>query len=221
MSYYIHAKQPHIFIHIPKTAGSSILQLIKKNYDYNVIINNETKYTNYHSSLEHASNFMCPYNVNLYVFAVVRNPWSRAASWFYFRREVLRKGLKAITAGKHTKKVVEDFDLIFKEYTTMNKDFNKWINLYYNSKWDYTWFSLNDAQSSWLKSTKLKVNNIIKFENISTSINSVPIFQNKTLPLYNVSPVKYDYTDMYNTESKKLINKIYQEDIDTFEYTFD
>ena len=42
MSYYIHAEQPHIFIHIPKTAGSSILQVIKQNYDYEIISNNET-----------------------------------------------------------------------------------------------------------------------------------------------------------------------------------
>ena len=42
----------------------------------------------------------------------------------------------------------------------------------------------------------------------------------KKLPVYNVSPVKYDYTNMYNSASQNLISKIYQEDIDTFKYTF-
>ena len=46
------------------------------------------------------------------------------------------------------------------------------------------------------------------------------MFQNKKLPVYNVSPVKYDYTNMYNSASQNLISKIYQEDIDTFKYTF-
>ena len=220
MSYYIKADQPHIFIHIPKTAGSSVLQLIKKNYEYTTITNNRTEYSNYHSTLSDASKFISPNDVNLYIFTVVRNPWSRVASWFHFRKEILKKGLKAINAKKHTKKVIEDYDLIFNEYEIMNKDFNKWINLYYNSKWDHTWFSLNDTQSSWLQSSTLQINNIIKFENINASINNVPIFQNKTLPLYNVGPVKYNYIDMYNKQSRKLINKIYQEDIDTFEYTF-
>ena len=220
MSYYIHAEQPHIFIHIPKTAGSSILQVIKQNYDYEIISNNETKYTNYHSSLEHASNFVCPYNSAFYIFTVVRNPWSRVSSWFHFRKEIVRKGLKAINAGKHTKKVVEDYELILNEYNIMNDDFNKWIELYYNSKWDHTWFSLNNTQTAWLQSTKFTVDNVIKFEDINTGIKDVPMFQNKTLPVYNVSPVKYDYTNMYNSASQNLISKIYQEDIDTFKYTF-
>lgn len=220
MSYYIDDKIPHIFIHIPKTAGASVLQVIKKNYKYSIITNNETTYTNYHSTLDHAANFISPYNSNFYIFTIVRNPWSRAASWFHFRKEVLRKGLKSIVVGKHTKKVVEDYNLIIKEYNIMNEDFNNWIELYYNSKWDHTWFSLNDTQSSWLQSTMFNVDNIIKFENINASINDVPMFQNKPLPLYNISPVKYDYANMYNTESKKLIDKIYQEDIDTFKYTF-
>ena len=79
---------------------------------------------------------------------------------------------------------------------------------------------MNDTQSAWLQSTKFTVDNVIKFEDINTGIKDVPMFQNKTLPVYNVSPVKYDYTNMYNSASQNLISKIYQEDIDTFKYTF-
>ena len=52
----------------------------------------------------------------------------------------------------------------------MNDDFNKWIELYYNSKWDHTWFSLNNTQTAWLQSTKFTVDNVIKFEDINTGI---------------------------------------------------
>jgi hypothetical protein len=225
MSYYIDFEIPHIFIHIPKTAGSSILQVIKQNYNYKVIENSNTTYSNYHSTLDHASEFIQTEfiqaaNGDHYVFTVVRNPWSRAASWFYFRKEVLRQGLKALYAGKNSKKVINDFDVVKAEYDLMDRGFNKWLPLYYNHKWDHTWFSLNDTQHSWIESNNFKVNNIIKFENIDNEIAEVPIFKNKVLPLHNVGPVSYDYVSMYNKKSKKLIEQIYEIDIDTFKYTF-
>lgn len=219
MSYIIESNPNTVFIHIPKTAGASILKLINQNYKYQTITNSRTRYTNYHSTLDDASNFLQS-SSDYYIFTVVRNPWSRACSWFYFRKEVLRQGLKAIYAGKHTKKVIENFDLINNEYQIMNDDFNSWLKLYYNSNWDHTWFSLNDTQSSWIKNNNFSIDNIIKFENIEKEIKEIPIFKDKILPHYNSSPIKYDYTNMYNLESKKLIDKIYQEDIDTFKYTF-
>ena len=220
MSYCIDFEIPHIFIHIPKTAGSSILQVIQQNYNYRVIENSNTTYSNYHSTLYHASEFIQEANVDYYVFTVVRNPWSRASSWFHFRKEVLRQGLKALNAGKHTKKVIDNLEVVKAEYDLMDQGFNKWLPLYYNHKWDHTWFSLNDTQYSWIESNNFKVNNIIKFENINNEITEVPIFKNKVLPLHNVGPVSYDYVSMYNNESKKLIEQIYEIDIDTFKYTF-
>jgi len=220
MSYYIDAELPHIFIHIPKTAGASILKVIQQNYNYNVIPNYRTTYKNYHSTLADFDNFLCEYNCSFYVFTIVRNPWSRAASWFHFRKEVLRKGLKALSAGKHTKKVIEDYDLIVSEYEVMNKDFNIWLKNYYKQRWDHSWFSLFDTQSSWLESSKCSIDKIIKFENLNKEINEVSIFKNKILPMYNKNPVNYRYVDMYNSESINLIKNIYEIDIDNFKYTF-
>lgn len=220
MSYFINSNQPHIFIHIPKTAGASILQVIKKNYNYEIIPNSRTMYSNYHSTLKDVEQFISPYKSNFFIFSVVRNPWSRAASWFYFRKEVLRKGLKAITANKNTTKVINNYNLILNEYETMNEGFNQWLKYYFKSTWDYTWFSLSEPQTSWLESSKYKVNKIIKFENLNKEFNRISIFKNKKISLYNQSPVKYNYIDIYNLQSINLIKKIYEVDIDTFKYTF-
>ena len=107
MSYYIQSPTPAIFIQIPKTAGRSVLTLINENYKYETITNNKTLNNNYHSTLADVDSFICPL-VPPYVFTIVRNPWCRVASWFFFRQEVLRQGLKALFAGKKTNKVQDN-----------------------------------------------------------------------------------------------------------------
>ena len=219
MSYYIQSPTPAIFIHIPKTAGRSVLTLINENYKYETITNNKTLNNNYHSTLADVDSFICPL-VPPYVFTIVRNPWCRVASWFFFRQEILRQGLKALFAGKKTNKVQDNVDIVLKEYKTMNRSFDEWLAKYHNQCWDNTWFSLAHSQSTWLKSNTLSVNKIIKFEKIN-EIHNIDIFKNMTFPLTNKGPSSKSYRDIFtNSYGVDLIKSIYEEDIDTFEYTF-
>lgn len=219
MSYYIEAKIPTVFIHIPKTAGRSVLTLIKDNYDYQIIPNDRTTNLNFHSTLEDAENIVN--GVDPYVFSIVRNPWSRTASWFFFRREVLRQGLKALYAGKKTNKVQDNLDVVLEEYNTMLDSFEKWLTHYHNCKWDNTWFRLADSQSTWLKSKLISVDKVIKFENINEEIKNIELFKNMSFPLTNKGPSNSSYRELFtNSYTVDLIKSLYEEDIDTFGYTF-
>ena len=88
----IKSPTPTIFIHIPKTAGNAILTLANKMYGTTRITNDRTSNQNFHSTLQDAEKYI--FNIdNLYSFTVVRNPWSRVLSWYFFRKEILRKAL--------------------------------------------------------------------------------------------------------------------------------
>lgn len=219
MSYYIESKTPAVFIHIPKTAGRSVLTLIKNNYNYEIIPNDRTSNLNFHSTLKDAEDFVN--EKDPYVFSIVRNPWCRTASWFFFRREVLRQGLKALYAGKKTNKVQDNYDIVLEEYNIMIDSFEKWLTRYHNHAWDNTWFKLSDSQSTWLKSKLISVDKIIKFENINEEINNIEIFKNMTLPITNKGPSNLSYRNIFtNSYTVNLIKSLYEEDIDNFGYTF-
>lgn len=219
MSYYIQSDEPHIFIHIPKTAGRSIYTLINNNYDYTHIPNLRTNDYNYHSTLQDVENFICPIST-FTSFTIVRNPWSRIASWFFFRKNILKTVLPRLEYGRKTNKTIRDYDIILKEYEMMNHSFDKWLTYYHNQPWDYTWFCASDNQVSWLKSDIFTIDKIIKFEHINTEIADIDIFKGMKLPITNKGPNTNPYRNIFNSYSTQLVRTLYEEDIDTFKYSF-
>jgi|TARA_B110000977_G_scaffold29391_1_gene38221 hypothetical protein len=220
MSYYIDSAEPHIFIHIPKTAGRSIFSLINNNYSYTHITNSRTHNLNFHSTLRDVEDFICPLGVAIPTFTVVRNPWTRIASWYFFRQEILRRALPRLKNGRKTNKTVRDYDIIFKEHEAMLHSFDKWLTFYHNQLWDYTWFSASDNQVSWLKSNTMSVSKIIKFENLNAEITDVEIFKGMELPVLNKGPIEDPYKNLFNGYTRNLVKVLYEEDIDTFKYSF-
>ena len=224
MSYIVYKDSiptPIFFIHIPKTAGGSILDILMNNFSYDIITNNRTVYKNYHSTLNDVDQFVCPLSPP-YIFTIVRNPWNRAISWFWFRKEVLRRGLGAIRAGKKLEKVVFDYDLLYNEYMIMGEGFEKWLFKYYDQPWDHTWFKLSTNQNEWIKSKNYKVDKIIKFENLQQEFNEIKYFSNFKLPNKNEGIIKDKelYKTFYSDTTRNFIKKLYEEDIDTFKYVF-
>jgi hypothetical protein len=217
MSYIIHSPNKVLFIHIPKTAGNAIMTVANKIYGTTQIRNDRTKNRNYHSTLKDAEKHFKNFD-NLYSFTVVRNPWSRISSWYFFRKTMLTKVLKT---SKHSKKVSRPLDEVRKEYELMQHNFDKWLYFYYDQPWDHTWFSLAHNQIYWLKNSKINITNIIKYEELASGFSSIPIFKNQQLPITNRSrSSSVPYKQLYSNKSRKFVAKIYQEDIDNFKYTF-
>ena len=66
-------KLPFIFVHIPRTAGRSVLKAIGHPFD-----------TEHKSIIDYCNELTEPVVRSRLVFSTVRNPWERAVSWYLF-----------------------------------------------------------------------------------------------------------------------------------------
>jgi hypothetical protein len=221
VSYFVYKENPILFIHIPKTGGASLLRGFSNAYhgNVNVVTNNRTRWSNYHSTLQDFEDWLCPLETPK-IFTFVRNPWARAVSWYFFRKEVLRQGLKSLSANKPSKKI-QNLKASMKEYRCMEKGFYAWLERYNEKVWDYTWFSLSTTQSTWIKSSTYNIDNIIKLEEIHNHFYKIDYLKEVKLPHINKSASsERDWKSMYNGASRDIIKNLYEEDIDVFKYTF-
>jgi chondroitin 4-sulfotransferase 11 len=216
MSYIINATKPYIFIHIPKTAGASIIDTLSK-FEYSVIKNDRTADSNYHSTI-----YDLDKNINIknfIKFSVVRNPYDRVISWYNFRIKCLRHDLKQHQKNNFRKGLVlsENYADLKQEYD-ISKNFDNWLLTYYNQKWDNTWFSLEHNQYDWIGN---HMNYIIRFENLESDLKKyIEPFNDLELSKVNITLNRKSYRDFYSSKSKTLVTKIYEKDLDIFKYTF-
>mgnify|MGYP001058701989 CR=1 FL=1 len=210
-------KHKCIFIHIPKTAGTSINSFFHpgvvfhyKNPDYERLFGWCPKRKLH---MQHATSKQLLETELItesqwktyYKFAFVRNPWDRAYSDYLF---------------------IKDFAKVngsFKEYITKKGEFNKIFTD--NTNENYLGDHLQ-SQSSFLDlNGKNEINFIGRFENFSKDILKVlsyleinknfDVFQNKSKNRIR------EYSNFYTNSNKKLIESIYNDDINLFNYTFE
>lgn len=195
------------FIHIPKTGGTSIGKILgiespihKKAIQY---------------ELEEGNNFF----KNRFSFGVVRNPFDRFLSLYnYARLEVscYHNNLDPSKAkfGKHL-----DYQLL---KNASVKDCAKFLiegKLQHDMAWNH-WL----PQFTWLydrKGEKCLVDKVYKLEELEelqNDLNTLGI-KFKSFPVLNTSKLM-DYKDEIDPESKILLEKYYQKDLQLFSYKF-
>lgn len=185
-------KYRYIFIHIPKTAGTSVERCLLnfEGIDRPITLNNLSKKNKEHYHLDHKKNqphaFFSEIDTHLretyFSFAFVRNPFDRVVSEYkwcaQFNNVDFLTFLRMPWPGRHSLPQTE----------FINKDLNF----------------------------------IGKFENLQEDFNvicdKIGIPQ-KTLPHSNVSKHKH-YTEYYNEETKELVTNKYAKDLEYFEYKF-
>lgn len=215
MSVY-NSKTKRLFVHIPKTAGKSIREMLfgRKPPE---IKNDRSIDKNYHSTYDDCA-ITLPDIDQYYKFTVVRNPWDRASSWYFFRKEILYNTLH-LKKPKIRKIKWPDRDQLTIEYDMMQRDFNEWLVNYINHPWENTWFSLGHPQMHWIKDVSL-FNCIIRFESLESDMLKAGLLLNP-LPEFNVSQnSKNKYKELFSEETKRLIRDVYAEDIENFNYKF-
>jgi len=203
-----------IYIHIPKTGGSS-LQHIFNNYKNNVntFIGNKIKgHITFYQTVENLINHNLTPSSYIYL-TLIRNPWDRMISLYFYIKQypVINHGMGELQ-NKILKKTMSFYDFI---------DFN--VNM------KKTTFgvppTLLSSQSNYIKNynNDIKLNYILKLEDgnngIKNMLNKENISINISLPHINKSLHK-DYISYYNNE---YMNKIYEWEktlIDTYNYTF-
>jgi hypothetical protein len=182
-----------VFVHIPKTGGTSIQRWLLDNTNANV-----TKGLKHHSLdlLEQR------YGKFDFSFTAVRNPWDWCVSWYFFRRDrALRRIKNPKTKGKfnneYNRKILEDFE---KGFDYFIKNTNLKSQSYRVQGVDY----------------------IIKLENIHKDIIPIKekFFIESELPYLNKSTREKDYRHYYTNASKNIVAEKFNDDINKFDYEF-
>lgn len=197
-----------IFIHIPKTAGSSIrsalkpyanpksksnvLRLLK---NFNLPRDYRKFHFKLHSKLQDAQNKMPSEVFTSYKkIAFVRNPWDRVVSNFAFK--------------------VHGTDRIERN---RNDSFENFIHTEFELKKSSQFDYICDLDG------RLDCDFIGRFESLAEdymTMQDLLGIELPPLPMLNASKRRNGYQDHYTQETKELVAKYYQKDIETFGYTF-
>jgi hypothetical protein len=208
-----------VFIHIPKTGGSSIRSSLSKNYDllYNATKQNLIKlgysnlenFENYNFSVHDFKDHL-PYQLikknslekNKFSFTFIRNPFSRMVSLYY---ECINNPLIVLDVNK-------------------DNSFEYFVNLVTEKSY---WFTIPMIDYIGIDNTD-KIDFIGRFENFENDILRLKKKIKISIKHHNFNnhiknKLKFsDYTKFY--KSNKLIDmveKYYDKDLNKFKYDFD
>jgi len=196
-----------LFIHIPKSAGTSVLKMFNMSEKEG------------HISWEKYKNLDENIYQNAYKFAIVRNPWDKFVSCYEYVK--MDKSYWHSIDGESIYGKHPDYDLTNK-YDNFN-DFVKFLSEIkephlplksVNWSYQYQWVCDNGIG--------VKIDTLYRFEHMDYMINDLNEkfnFQFE-LPHINKSNNK-DYRKYYNDNSIEFVNKIYKRDIELFNYKFD
>ena len=203
----IFQQQKLIFIHIPRTAGTSILVKYSlpdsDNQKYDSIsdvdpkILRETSKKTLPEALKFAHLDFKGYqkhikNNEYKIFTIVRNPYDRIFS--YYKYHIYKA------------KINSEILLLDNEF----KKFNQYLKLYLKNKKFFT----RRSQTYFLLNENKKIDSsikIIKYENLNEEI--------KDLPKLNASIEFISKKDVYDQENTKIVKEFFLEDFINFNYT--
>jgi hypothetical protein len=192
-----------IFTHPPRCGGTSfefLLGLPESGEHFE-------KYK--HASLTDHLNYISEYNLDDIRFkkiSIIRNPWDRMVSWFFF----IKKRKNPFVKNTNFQKFVE------------NSDFDQFVEYIYNCEKQ---FFLRRPYSFYMCDKDIfGIDFIIRYENYEYDIINVL----KLLKISNISNTPKmrsscsyaNYRNYYNNKSKKIIENLYIQDIEFFKYSF-
>lgn len=184
-----------LFIHIPKTAGSSIIY-------------SGAKTVFGHKTLQYYLKW-CPSNIQFpLTFTIIRNPYDRIFSAYHF----LKNG------GKN------EYDRMWaRKYIFNTKDINEFIEDKLHDKRVLNWIHFR-SQTEFVtnKSGNIAVDHLIKFEELKSKWPKFAInagLKHK-LPLRNKTNYNVRNVEL-NEKSKRLIANIYRQDFESLNYKID
>ena len=204
----IHFPIPATFIHIPRTGGKSFEYWVKANItDYNIQGAN--------CKLEQAKEIWPDLGL---VFTFVRNPFDRLVSMYHYvgqeaeRRIALRKTQTVDTSIEDDVRALRLYQKGFKDWITAD------VGEFENKELAF-WYSVRqDTQVSWINTS---ADLIIKTENINQEFYKVQELLNCSVPLLHVNTSSHNhYREYYNSQTQRLVETIFAEDLAAFEYKF-
>lgn len=192
------AETKSLFVHVQKTGGSSIQKWLYDNTD-GVPVKGK-KHWPMASILQRQPNMEIDFS-----FAVVRNPWDYAVSWYFFRLKRAQRRLESNTTKPKGK---------------FSKEYNEWV-VNESAKGIEHWFET--INPSLQQHTKVKdLDYVMKLENLENDFVRIQQHFNcyEPLPHLNYSQRQKDYRQYYNKKTKNLIAKKFATDIELFGFEF-
>ncbi len=198
-NFHLRGRMDVIFIHIPRTGGTSIRQSLDFNRP------RETKQEkHWHARLIEEQVGKRNWS-EAFKFTFVRNPWSRLYSYYIYklRKNQLDKRGRQFDFESWARKRLEGHDA-----RTPDKGI-----LHYS------------PQSKWLESIsgKIEVDYIGKFEKLESDFEELcdRIGLKGELKVSPYAPLRNEYKKVYNDKLKNFVGDFYREDIEKFDYKFD
>ena len=190
----INHKHKFVFIHIPKTGGTSIECLFINNAHIKDVAGKHNMVSDI------GSEFLKKY----FTFTFVRNPWDRMVSYYKFR---IKRSFNMFNHGES-----------FKEWIRfLCSDEVQKINAYH-----FNLAIKNQREFLVNESNEISVDFIGRFENFQqdfdTICDKIGIPQQQ-LPHKNATKHKH-YTEYYDDETREIVAEKYAKDIEYFEYEF-
>lgn len=196
---YISYKHNFIFIHIPKTGGSSITKFLVSELGESDI----KRKNGHHLELR---SFKRRIKDNTFKFCFVRNPWDTQVSWFFNSKKQFEQQSKAILS-------LPERVNIFKTYKNDREAFKKFITM---------------SSISIDKHLKkgYKYNYVGRFERLEQDFKAILklISINTTQRLPKVNSTKHNHYSYYynnDTELIELVRKRNSKTINMFNYKFE
>ena len=186
-----------IFVHIPKCAGVSVNRALFGNL------------AGGHTTLEEYLHIFEPNFVNSYFkFTIVRNPWDRAVSAYFFLKK-----------GGFNEKDRNWFDKELGSFLSFDDFVKSWLNK--ENIWKLDHFR---PQYHYMvdKREKVPLDFVGFLENLDADFSYIAkkIGIRAFLPCSNKSE-HINYQDYYNDETKRIVGEVYSEDIKMLGYNFD
>jgi len=196
-----------IFVHIPKTGGSSLKSVLGGDWQ------NHKDLKRYRKELE-PSEFD-----SFFKFAIIRNPWERLVSEYAFQTRL---------SGSRSSK------LHARDQQNRARDFDSWVRAVFEEPFAYPAAKWGGSvskglhrwspQVDWVRlDGEIGVDFIARLESIDT--DSAEILRRIGLPPETLprkkQTLRRHYSSFYTDETREFVAEQYAEDISTFGYSFE
>tara|TARA_R100001086_G_scaffold203828_1_gene119802 strand:+ start:171 stop:785 length:615 start_codon:yes stop_codon:yes gene_type:complete len=203
---YINNEKKFIFIHVPKTAGSSIHIFFKD--VFNVADRSDPLPDIHHQSVGSILD-KDPIYKDYFKFAVVRNPYDRFLS-----------GYRDFSQNKHSSRASHPYHI--EDGCT----FERFCLDFSDSVWSKD-IHFRPQHELLTVGDEVKVDKIIRFENLKDDLQEVFDLLGLPMHVFNNSP-KHRYTNktsnhyaqLYSDRSKEAIASFFEKDLKIFDYEF-
>jgi len=186
----VNAGNKPLFVHINKTAGSSIAKSLGFTEAHRSLENFEVLYKRY---------FKKEIDEKVDIWTAIRNPFDKVTSQYFYRIKTNQNnmGVNTLSFDEWVKAAFDDKDPFYRDKELMF-----------------------GSQCDWIRSKKTYKINFIRFENLNEDYKKLAEIYNGIPLVWRKKSSNKNYKSHYSEYSKKIIEREFKEDLERFNYTF-